>query len=174
MVGAGSWRQGLGRTGGGGLAAGGEGCRHQQVHKERMMEFMSADGVWSGGFADCSKRVQSILIYQIGRNAWGAGILQVYRRLQGCGGPKIYGIPASVADGETGQVLDELQTMPSKTIAKCIPKDILTKFKQRHVITDEDLKDFTRHPSSPQPLILAGHKDKKNLAEYAFPRLSLL
>lgn len=54
--------------------------------------------------------------------------------------------------------------MPSKTITKCIPKEIVTKFKQRHPITDEDLKDFTQHASSPQPLILAGRKDKKILA----------
>ncbi|KAF8451390.1 hypothetical protein BGX38DRAFT_1183099 [Terfezia claveryi] len=132
----------------------------QQVHCERI-----------GGFANCSKRVQGVLIYQIGRNAWARGDFGSIPSGQ-------HGFKDAVAKKymefqyhlrkakrvKCSMSLKELQTMPSKTIAKCMPKDILTKFKQRHPITDEDLKDFTRHPSSVHPLILAGRKDKKILA----------
>ncbi|KAF8415248.1 hypothetical protein EV426DRAFT_709352 [Tirmania nivea] len=121
----------------------------QQVYCDRMTEFMSANEVWSGGFADCSKR------YTL-RSA----------RVQGCSSKKIYGIPTSVADSETSHVLDELEGVADdakQNYREMHLKDILTKFKQRYPITDEDLRDFTRHPSSPQPLILAGRKDKKIL-----------
>ncbi|RPB19192.1 hypothetical protein L211DRAFT_853460 [Terfezia boudieri ATCC MYA-4762] len=143
----------------------------QQVHRDRMTEFMSVDGVWSGGFTGCSKRMQGVLIYQIGRDAWAWGDFASIP-------PGQHGFKDAVAKKymefqhqlrmakrvKCSMSLKELQTMPSKTITKCIPKEIVTKFKQRHPITDEDLKDFTQHTSSPQPLILAGCKDKKILA----------
>ncbi|KAF8415100.1 hypothetical protein BGX38DRAFT_1246454 [Terfezia claveryi] len=119
----------------------------QQVHCERMSEFMSAEGVWSGG----------VLIYQIGRNAWARGDFGSIPSGQ-------HGFKDAVAKKymefqyhlrkakrvKCSMSLKELQTMPSKTIAKCMPKDILTKL----------------YASSLQrpPLILAGRKDKKILA----------
>ncbi|KAF8441125.1 hypothetical protein BGX38DRAFT_1204929 [Terfezia claveryi] len=143
----------------------------QQVHCERMSEFMSAEGVWSGGFANCSKCIQGVLIYQIGRNAWARGdfgsIPSSLHRFKDAVAKKYMEFQYHLWKAKRvkcSMSLKELQTMPSKTIVKYMPKDILTKFKQRHPITNEDLKDFTCHPSSVHPLILAGRKDKKILA----------
>ncbi|KAF8457020.1 hypothetical protein BGX38DRAFT_1161612 [Terfezia claveryi] len=133
-------------------------------------KFMSAEGVWSGGFANCSKCVQGVLIYQIGQNTWAHEDFRSIPSSQ-------YGFKDAVAKKymkfqyhlrkakrvKCSMSLKELQTMPSKTIVKCMPMDILTKFKQRHPITDEDLKDFTCDPSSVYPLILADCKYKKIL-----------
>lgn len=145
---------------------------HQnQIHDERMAQFMSADGKWIGGFSNCSKRVQGVLIYQIGKNAWLRGDFNALP-------PGHSGFKDAVAKKymefqhimrtaqriKCSMGLKDLLTMPAKNINKCIPSDILKKFKQRQTITDTDLKDLTQHPSGPRPLVLMGRKDKKILA----------
>ena len=60
--------------------------------------------------------------------------------------------------------LKDQLTMPAKSIQKCLPKDMLTKFKEWHKVIEEDSKDFTTYTSSPRPLLLEWHKYKKILA----------
>ena len=45
----------------------------QNIHRERMHDFMSMDGIWSGSFSDCSKKVQGVNNYQIRQNACKKG-----------------------------------------------------------------------------------------------------
>ena len=45
----------------------------QNIHRERMHDFMSMDGTWSGSFSDCSKKVQGVINYQIRQIAWKKG-----------------------------------------------------------------------------------------------------
>jgi len=40
---------------------------------ERLAEFMSAEGHWTGGFDHCSKKVQGTIVYQIAQKAWTRG-----------------------------------------------------------------------------------------------------
>ena len=114
-----------------------EPAEQQRIHNERMSEFMSADGVWTGGFANCSKRVQGVLIYQIGQNAWARGdfdeIAAGHSGFKDAVAKKYMEFQHTMKTAKRVKCcmgLKDLLTMPAKSIQKCIPKDTLTKFKQ--------------------------------------------
>lgn len=148
----------------------GENPEHDQ-HVDRMATFMSDDGKWSGGFANCSKNVQGRLVYQIAQNAWKRGdfpgvnfttvnfkdeVAKKYMEWQ-------FSSRLAARVKSSANVKD-LLTMTKAQQSKVVPADIKKKFQQRKQITDQDLRDLQSYPSSAEPLVITGRNDKKILA----------
>ena len=57
----------------------------------------------------------------------------------------------------------DLLPISKKSIARCISPKLRQKFEQRQPITDEDLSDFKRYPSTDCPLVITGRKDHQKI-----------
>ena len=140
-------------------------------HLDRVAEFMSADGKWAGGWANCSKNVQGRLVYQISQNAWrksdfpGVNFSQVNFKDAVAAKYMEWQFACRLSKRvKSSANLKDLLTMPKAQQSKVVPADIKKKFQQRKEVTPHDLQDFQTYPSSPEPLVITGRNDKKTLA----------
>ena len=142
----------------------------QNIHRERMHDFMFMDGIWSGSCSDCSKKVQAVINYQIRQNACKKGdfpqlsetnfyltdaIVKRYKQWQ-----FVMRTPKHV---KASMYVKDLLTMSKKSITRCISPKLRQKFEQRQPITDEDISDFNRYTSTDCPLVITGNKDHQNI-----------
>ena len=142
----------------------------QNIHRERMHDFMSMDGIWSGSICDSSKKVPGVINYQIRQNAWKKGDF-----------PELSGTNFYLKDAIGKRYMEwdlvmrtakhvkacmdvkDLLTMSKNSIARCISPKLRQKFEQRQPITDADLSDFQRYASTDCPLVITGRKDHQKM-----------
>ena len=142
----------------------------QNIHREPMHDFMSMDGIWSGSFSDCSKKVQCVINYQIRQNARKKGHF-----------PELSGTNFYLKDAigrrymewqlvmrtakhvKASMDVKDLLTMSKKSIAGCFSPKLRQKIEQRQPITDADLSDFQRYPCTDYPLVITGRKNHQKM-----------
>ena len=136
------------------------------------MAFMNSEGQWMGTFADCSKKVQGRLNAQIAQKGW--------HKKDFIGSPHEQ-TAFKDAVARTYMTWQLTQSHVAKRVHACmnlkalldmsqrqqkgvVPPTIRHQFETGTVPSDIVFLNFTRYPSTPEPLVILGRKDKQVLA----------